>query len=93
MSNITSYKPNEEELTIASLRAFVAELKAANDAVSAAAVPLGRAGGERDEVLYTGENSVVNTARLVKAYVSAAFGTQSPLYKDIKGLQFKQPHK
>jgi hypothetical protein len=90
LSNITSYNPNETDLKIASLKAFAAELKAANDAVSATFVPLGRARGVRDEVLYTGDDSVVNTALLVKAYVSAAFGTRSALYKNIKGLQFER---
>jgi hypothetical protein len=93
LSTITSYSPNEDDLKITSLRAFASELKAANDAVSSSFVPFGQARGTRDEVLYTGENSVVNIARLVKAYVSAAFGTQSPLYKNIKGLQFKLPNK
>lgn len=93
LSNITSYNPNEDELKIAALRAFAEELRAANDAVSATFVPLGRARATRDEVLYTGDDSVVNIARLVKAYVSAAFGTQSSLFLSIKGLQFKQPKK
>jgi hypothetical protein len=90
LSTITSYSPNEDDLKITSLRAFAAELKAANDAVSSSFVPFSQARGTRDEVLYTGEDSVVNIARLVKAYVSAAFGTQSPLYKNIKGLKFEQ---
>jgi hypothetical protein len=93
LSNITLYKPNENDLKIASLQAFAAELKAANDAVSTNFVPLSQARSVRDEVLYTGEDSVVNTALLVKAYVSAAFGTQSGIYKNIKGLQFKRPNK
>lgn len=93
LSNIPSYNPNENDLRMTSLKAFAAELKAANDAVSATFVPLGRARGERDEVLYTGDDSVVNTALLVKAYVSAAFGRDSQLFKSIKGLQFRRPNK
>jgi hypothetical protein len=90
LGNIPSYNPNETELTLASLQAFAGELKAANDAVSTNFVPLSQARGTRDDVLYTGEDSVVNTALLVKAYVSAAFGTQSALYKNIKGLKFER---
>jgi len=88
LSNISSYKPNEDELKMASLQAFVAELRAANDAVSTNFVPFSQARGVRDEVLYTGKDCVVNTALLAKAYVSAAFGSQSALYKNIKGLRF-----
>jgi hypothetical protein len=93
IANIPSYNPNESELTLTSLRAFAAELRAANDAVSASFVPLSQARGIRDEVLYTGEDSVVNIALLVKAYVSAAFGIKSQLYKQIKGLQFHRQGK
>lgn len=93
LSNIASYTPNEDELKVTSLQAFAAELGNANDAVSATFVPLSQARGVRDEVLYTAPDSVVNTALLVKAYVSAAFGTQSPLYKQISGLKFKRPDK
>lgn len=93
LSNIASYNPNETELKIASLQAFATELKAANNAVSAAFVPLSQSRGTRDEVLYTSPDSVVNIALLVKAYVSAAFGTQSQLYKQIKGLTFHRQGK
>ncbi len=90
LSNITLYNPNEDQLKIASLQAFATELRAANNAVSATFVPLSQARATRDELLYTSEDSVVNIAKLVKAYVSAAFGTQSPLYKQIKGLKFER---
>jgi hypothetical protein len=93
LSNIPSYNPNETDLKIASLQAFAAELTAANNAVSATFVPLSQARGTRDEMLYTSADSVVNIAIMVKAYVSAAFGTQSQLHKQIKGLQFKRPNK
>lgn len=90
LSNIASYNPNENALKITALQAFAAELRAANNAVSSSFVPLSQARGRRDEALYTGEDSVVNLAKLVKAYVSAAFGTNSTLNKQIKGLKFDQ---
>jgi len=93
LSNIPTYGPNEEELKITSLQAFVAELRAVNNAVNTHFVPFSQARSTRDGVLYTGEDSVVNLALLVKAYVSAAFGTQSVLYKSIKGLEFKRREK
>lgn len=90
LSNIPSYNPNEDELKITSLQAFVTELRAVNDDVNTNFVPFSQARSTRDEVLYTSEDSVVNIALLVKAYVSAAFGTQSALYKSIKGLKFER---
>ena len=92
-SNIPSYKPNEAELQVPALQAFATELRAANDAVSTTFVPLSQARGVRDQVLYTNDDSVVNTALLCKAYVSAAFGTQSQLFKAIKGLRFHRQGK
>lgn len=93
LGNIPTYNPNEDELKLTALQAFAAELRATNEAVSTTFVPLGRARADRDDVLYTGDDSVVKIAQLVKAYVSAAFGTKSPLYTQIKSLQFKQSNK
>ena len=36
---------------------------------------------------------MVNRAALVKAYVAAAFGRDSQLYKAIKGLDFKRQNR
>jgi hypothetical protein len=36
---------------------------------------------------------IVNIALLVKAYVRAALGPDSQLYKSIKGIEFKRPNK
>lgn len=88
LGTIASYNPNENELKITALQTFAAELRAANDAVSSNFPQLSQARGLRNEALYTGEDSVVNIAKLVKAYVSAAFGANSTLYKQIKGLKF-----
>jgi hypothetical protein len=90
LGHIPTYNPNEEKLKVASLQAFITELQAANDAVNTNFVPFSQARSTRDEVLYTGDDSVASIARLVKAYVSAALGTQSPLYKSIKGLKFER---
>lgn len=92
LGNIPTYGPNEEELTITSLQAFVGDLRDVHNAVNTNFVPYSQARSTRDVMLYTGEGSVVNTALLVKAYVSAAFGRQSALYKAIKGLKFERKH-
>jgi hypothetical protein len=88
LAGVTDYKPNEADLKLSALRALSNDLKTKNNAVSSSFVPLSQARGARDQLLYGNDDSVVTTAQLVKAYVSAAFGTRSQLYKEIKGLKF-----
>jgi hypothetical protein len=93
LSTVASYDPSEADLKLPALQSFVDDLRAKNDAVSASFVPLSQARGLRDQLLYQADHSVVNTAILVKEYVKGAFGTQSQLYKQIKGLEFKRATK
>lgn len=93
LAGATDYQPNEADLKVSALRSLSSDLMARNDAVSVAFAPLSQARGIRDQLLYGKEDSVVSTAQLVKAYVSAAFGTQSQLYKQIKGLKFTRAPK
>lgn len=93
LNNIPSYMPNEGALKISSLQAKVNTLRAKHEAVSTAFVPLSQARGKRDQLLYLNDDCVVNRALLVKAYVKAAFGSQSQLYKAIKGLEFHRQGK
>ena len=93
LSNISAYKPNEADLKLPALQAFGDDLRAKNDVVSSTYVPLSQARGLRDQLLYQADTSVVNTALLVKQYVKGAFGIQSQLYKQIKGLEFRRSKK
>jgi hypothetical protein len=93
LAGVADYDPVEADLKVTALRALSNNLKARNNAVSGAFVPLSQARGTRDELLYGKDGSVVNTAQLIKAYVSAALGTGSQLYREIKGLQFDRPNK
>jgi len=90
LGTVGDYKPNEADLKLPALQSWVDDLQAKNDAVSSTFVPLSQARAERDNLLYTNENSIVNTALLVKEYVKGAQGTRSPLYQQIKGLAFKR---
>jgi hypothetical protein len=93
VAGVPDYKPNEADLKVTALRALSNDLKSKNNAVSAAFVPLSQARGARDQLLYGKEDSIVATAQVVKAYVSAAFGNRSQLYKEIKGLKFERSRK
>lgn len=88
VKNVTAYAPNEADLKVTALTAFAAELTAKSNAVSTTTATLDQARGARDQLLYLNDDSIVNTAKLVKAYVQAALGSQSQLYKKIKGLAF-----
>ena len=90
LGTISEYKPNEADLKLPALNAFVDNPQAKNDAVSSTFVPLSQARGLRDQLLYQADNSIVNNALLAKEYVKGALGTNSQLYKQIKGLEFKR---
>jgi hypothetical protein len=88
LKNVTSYNPNEADLKVTALTARAGSLTAKNNAVNTTSATLNQARGQRDQVLYLSDDSLVNTALLVKAYVQAALGTKSQLHKKIKGLRF-----
>lgn len=90
LKQIPSYNPNEPNLKVSALTALATDLKAKNAAVNSTAAALSQARGLRDQLLYVAEDSIVNTALLVKAYVKAVFGADHQLYKQIKGLEFKR---
>ncbi|HEV7684518.1 MAG TPA: hypothetical protein VGO68_20580 [Pyrinomonadaceae bacterium] len=85
--------PNKIELKVAALAALAADLTTKSNVVSTSAASLDQARGTRDQLLYLTEDSIINTALLVKNYVQSALGSQSQLYKKIKGLQFARQRK
>lgn len=91
--NIPAYNPNETDLKVTALDALAVSLTDKSNAVSTTSATLDQARGVRDQLLYLSEDSIVNTAGLVKAYVQAALGTQSQLFKKIKGLEFTRQRK
>jgi len=93
LATVPTYEPNEVSLTVAGLTALSNDLKAKNEAVNTTFAPVSFARGLRDQLLYGNADSVVNNALLVKAYVRAAFGPDSQLFKQIKGLEFKRGRK
>jgi hypothetical protein len=93
VATVASHTPNEADLTIAGMTALVTKLKAKNDEVNAAFAALSVARALRDRLLYLDDDCIVNIALLVKAYVRAAFGTDSQFFKSVKGIEFKRPKK
>ena len=87
------YQSNEADLKTNSLDAYIADLETKNANVANKFVPLSNSRAGRDALLYTDSDSIVDTAQLVKAYVAAAFGKDSTLYKQIKSLKFPRPRR
>jgi hypothetical protein len=88
VKELTKYKPNEAHLRVPALEAYADHIEAKNNAVVSTFVAFNQARVLRDQLLYLNDDSVVNLAALVKAYVKGAMGVDSPLYKLIKGLEF-----
>ena len=93
LKNVPEYNPNEADLKVTALTAYADDLTAKSNAVSTTSATLDQARGVRDRLLYLNDDSVVNTAKLVKNYVQASLGSDSQLYKKIKGLKFGMPRK
>lgn len=93
LMNEPLYSPNEDELKTGKFTNLANNLEVQNNAVRASFVPLSNSRAARDGQLYNGENSVLNVARQVKDYVKGALGTDSNLYRQIKGLKFRTQSK
>jgi hypothetical protein len=65
LKQVPAYNPNETDLKLTALTAYAADLKAKNDAVNATFAKLSQARGQRDQLLYLADDSIVNTALLV----------------------------
>jgi hypothetical protein len=81
------YKPNENDLKVASLQALVQQLKVANRQVMNAYTSEKNARRLLNGVLYQA-NGVYENARLVKAYLRSVFGNTSAAYKEVVDLTF-----
>lgn len=88
LSSIPEYKPNEEELKVASLSTFHRDLVASNNAVVSTSTTLSNARITRNKMLYATTTGLVDTAGSIKLYVKSLFGADSPQYKQISKLKF-----
>jgi len=84
-----SYAPNETDLTVTAIKAKLAEFRNANTNVIDGFVDLKNSRIKRDNVMYNPLLGLVNTALAVKKYVLSVFKANSPEYKMLNGLNFK----
>lgn len=89
-TNSEFYNPNETALQLTTLTTRSNELKAANEDVNDAAVPLSNARIARDVQLYTEKAGLVDLAGLVKKYVKSIYGADSLQFKQISKLVFRK---
>lgn len=85
-----SYTPNEEDLKIAALDAMIEDLVEKNAEVSRWYTKVSSARAVRDQTLYDGTDSLLETALEVKKYIKSVFGVTSPQYEQVKGILIKR---
>ena len=85
----TTYSPNENDLKLTSLQTKLNHLQSKNTNLINAYTLYSNAMIERNQSLYNPLTGLVQTAKEVKQYVKSVFGTTSPQYKQVSGLEFK----
>ncbi|MCL9805383.1 hypothetical protein NAT51_07610 [Flavobacterium amniphilum] len=84
------YKPNEGELKIDTLIARQNDLIAKNHAVLVAHSFINSARNERNQMLYSDNHGLVDIAAEVKNYVKSVYGSSSPEFSEVKGIEFEK---
>lgn len=84
----TSYLPNENDLKVTTLTDKQAELTTKNNAVTSAYINISNSRIQRNKTLYDTTTGLVDIAAEVKKYVKSVYGTTSPEYAQVKGIQF-----
>jgi hypothetical protein len=83
------YAPNEPELKITALVALSADLTAKNEVVNKTLSAYDEAMKDRNNVLYDPSTGLVALSLLVKKYVKSVFFANSPEYKRISKIEFR----
>ncbi len=86
IQRMPSYAPNEPELQLPALQAFVTGLRNASGSVSKAANALANARIHRNEMLF-GKGGMYETANAVKDYIRSVFGVSSEPVKELSKLK------
>lgn len=89
-NNDALYKPNEADLTSASLTTYAIALKTANTSMIDALTNSSNSRLARNVEMYHKITGMCALAGMVKKYVKGLFGPSSPEYKQISGLSFRK---
>ncbi|HEY3429866.1 MAG TPA: hypothetical protein VGK39_04255, partial [Cyclobacteriaceae bacterium] len=88
ISWVETYKPSESDLSVENMEQTLSNLRKANEEVMQSEVSMMLARKNRDEFLYTNDDSLHNTMKAVKAYVRGAFGFKSTEHIQLIRLRF-----
>jgi hypothetical protein len=91
VSTEPAYSPNETDLKVVTLNAFLTSLKASNTSVIGTTTSYSNSRITRDATLYDSTTGLVELALEVKAYVKSLFGATSMQYHQVSGLKFTRP--
>lgn len=89
LERIPGYLPNEEDLTIPVVKAYLADLIMHNKNASKSLKALQKARLNRDKALYNEEEGLYYRQLTVKKYVRSVYGADSPESEQISGIEFK----
>ncbi|MDG3583547.1 hypothetical protein [Galbibacter pacificus] len=83
-----NYKPNTEDLKLASLNEYYSQLVSSNHEVNKTEAALYQSMINCNEVLYMDSTGLFDLAKKVKAYVKSVYGGSSAKYNTISGIRF-----
>ena len=83
-----NYKPNEVELNVLSLEAYLAQLQSGNMAAAMAGNEYIRGRQNRNQVLYLQDGNLHDTAMSLKDYLLSVLGSTSVEYKQARKIKF-----
>ena len=91
LENTPNYRPNEDEFKVATYTATKQAMLDSTTTVDTTFTALNTARSNRDKILYTQTNNLVDTCNQQKDYLLSILENQSPEYKAIFRLKFKTP--
>lgn len=89
LENVPPYTPNEEDLTIDFLKAYMDEIANVEKQMIILNGPYNKALNERDKVFYDTPDSLVPVTKTVKNYLKSLFGIKSHEYREASRIKFK----
>ncbi|MBI4726512.1 hypothetical protein HY768_04695 [candidate division TA06 bacterium] len=88
LAAIPAYKPNEADLKVAALNAYLDKLPGLGATVNKTALALTTARANRDQLLYAKGTGALAISLKVKKYVKSMSGAATPAYKKLSKLVF-----
>lgn len=83
------YAPNEPTLSVPELTTFLTQLTSLNTHYKTKYTAASNARLQRNNLLYTPDTGLVDTALDAKKYIKSLFGASSPQYKQVSGIEFR----